>query len=210
MSPKNINMFYDGIIVVFDLEWTSWPGSFERGWSDPGEHKEIIQFGAVKSDVASSFIEIAHFECLVHPNINPVLSDYITSLTGITQTTLNDSGISFPEAMAEFVKFIGTETTALCSNGYDNYIMAENCKMNNMKNPLDGHNFVNLRPLFTQAVGPGGGHPSSASIPGLLGLTVDHQSHTGLGDSRNILDSLRHLHKDQQFSFLNPRLRPAK
>ena len=37
-------------VVVFDTEFTAWQGSMERGWSGPGEHKEIVQIGAVLLD----------------------------------------------------------------------------------------------------------------------------------------------------------------
>ena len=37
-----------GGMVVMDLEYTAWEGSLERGWSKPGEAREIIQIGDVK------------------------------------------------------------------------------------------------------------------------------------------------------------------
>jgi inhibitor of KinA sporulation pathway (predicted exonuclease) len=78
-------IFDEKTLVVFDLEWTAWPGSFERDWSGPGELREIIQFGAVKADVANNLAETGHFECFARPTVNPILSDYIIALTGITQ-----------------------------------------------------------------------------------------------------------------------------
>ena len=35
-------------IVVCDLEYTAWAGSLQRGWSDPGEHREIVQIAAIR------------------------------------------------------------------------------------------------------------------------------------------------------------------
>ena len=37
-------------IIIFDLEWTSWPGFLESEWVMPGKHRKIIQIGAVKLD----------------------------------------------------------------------------------------------------------------------------------------------------------------
>ena len=37
-----------GEFVLFDLEFTAWEGSLERGWSEPWEAREIIQIGAVR------------------------------------------------------------------------------------------------------------------------------------------------------------------
>ena len=64
-------IFDEKIIVVFDLEWTAWPGSFERDWSGPGELREVIQFGTVKAEVASSLTEIDNFEKAGPPHDQP-------------------------------------------------------------------------------------------------------------------------------------------
>ena len=66
----------NGNIVVFDLEFTSWKGSLQRNWSKNGEHREIVQIGAVMIDLESNFKIINQFNCLVKPTINPYLSDY--------------------------------------------------------------------------------------------------------------------------------------
>ena len=69
-------------VVIFDLEFTAWEGSMESRWMRPGELTEIVQIGAVKLD-AASLKEVDAFEMLVKPRVNPVLSDYLVSLTGI-------------------------------------------------------------------------------------------------------------------------------
>ena len=72
-----------GDMVVLDLEWTAWEGSLARSWTGPGECREVIQVGAVRVD-ALRFERLAAFDRLVRPVRNPVLSDYITRLSGLT------------------------------------------------------------------------------------------------------------------------------
>ena len=74
----------DGVIAVFDLEWTTWEGAQARNWSGPGEEREIVEIGAVKLDGRNSLREISAFDMLVRPRLNPLLSDYFTGLTGDT------------------------------------------------------------------------------------------------------------------------------
>ena len=59
--------------IVFDTEFTSWEGSMENNWSREGEHRELVQIGALK--ISDGKI-IDKLDILVKPQINPILSDY--------------------------------------------------------------------------------------------------------------------------------------
>lgn len=185
-------IFDEKTLVVFDLEWTAWPGSAERDWSGPGELREIIQFGAVKADVANNLAEISHFECIARPTVNPDLSDYIIALTGITQPDV-DGALPFAETWPAFREFIGEGGPWIRYNGYDPMVLGENCTINDIEDAMQDLNFHNLRPMIIEALGPDGEAPVSADLARLFGLNDSHQSHTALGDSRTILDALRHL-----------------
>jgi hypothetical protein len=37
-------------IVIFDVEVTTWEGTWERRWSGEGEYREVVQIGAVCAD----------------------------------------------------------------------------------------------------------------------------------------------------------------
>jgi len=185
-------IFDEKALVVFDLEWTAWPGSAERDWSGPGELREIIQFGAVKVDVANNLAEIGHFECFARPTVNPILSDYIIQLTGITQPDV-DAALPFAETWPVFRKFIGDGMPLTCYNGYDPKVLGENCAINDIDDAMQGLNFHNLRPMIIDALGPEGEAPVSADLARLFGIAESQPSHTALGDSRTIVDALRHL-----------------
>jgi len=116
-----------GTVVVYDTEWTSWSEFAAHNWKQPGRYPEIIQIGAVKLDVADDFREIAAFQCFVRPKRNPQLSDYIIDLTGITQEVIDREGVPFPDALADFVGFIGGNIAALFSFCRVGALVPKNC-----------------------------------------------------------------------------------
>ena len=69
--------------VIYDLEWTTWSGAIEREWSEKDEYREIIRIGAISIDL-DSLQEIEALDVFVKPSVNPILSDYCTKLTDIT------------------------------------------------------------------------------------------------------------------------------
>lgn len=48
MSSSNLPT---GTVIVFDTEYTTWDGAKERGWSNPNEHRELVQIAAQKINV---------------------------------------------------------------------------------------------------------------------------------------------------------------
>jgi inhibitor of KinA sporulation pathway (predicted exonuclease) len=185
-----------GNIVIFDLELTAWPGSMERDWKGENEHREVIQIGAVKADAGNDLIEVGQFQVLIRPLINPVLSDYIMALTGIRQDDIEQSGVSFEEALDQFHAFAGNDTAAICCNGIDATVLDENCKINSISNRFQNSNFVNLKPLFLKALQGVSTNPISGDLATLFGLSSEHQKHDALGDSLTILAALRHLRQN--------------
>lgn len=181
-------------IVVFDLEYTAWPGAMERNWSGPGELREIIQIGAVKAEVTTGMAEIGCFSMVVRPARNPLLSDYITALTGITQAQVDDQGVPFAQALAAFLAFVGDDsTTEVCSNGSDDLRLYENCRLYDLPEaPLAALRFRNLRPWLTARLGPGAVLESCRLLEN-FGPSAGQPLHDGLGDARIILETLRRL-----------------
>ncbi len=123
------------IFCLFDTEFTAWEGSQETGWSKNGEEKEIIQMSAilVKRFENKLFI-IDDLNLYVKPNINKILSDYITNLTGITNKKIDDDGIHFMDAIEKFYKFCfyNNKNIQIFSYGNDYSIIKENLKLNNV------------------------------------------------------------------------------
>lgn len=178
-------------LVVFDLEFTAWEGSQARGWSGPGEHPEVVQIGAVRLDPAEGFAERACFDQLVRPTINPVLSDYFITLTGIRQSDVDSAGISFPEAMAAFRSFVdGAE--AVFANGYDRQVLEENCRLNGIDFALPVGLFHNVGGMLARLAGVGG-HVSSANLPDRVPGVPRLPAHHALSDARMVAAALARL-----------------
>ncbi len=183
----------DATVVVFDLEWTAWEGSKARGWNGPGEHREIVQIGAVRLDGGLGLNETGGFETLVRPRINPDLSDYFTNLTGITPAMVERNGVGFAAALKDFHRFVGSDTAAILSFGMDPEVLALNCRMNDIENPFAPSLFTNVIPAFRAALGIGGGEFSSSDLPRLMDFAPPGAAHDAIGDSRCIAEALRRL-----------------
>ena len=185
-----------GAVVVFDLEYTSWEGAAERGWSGPGEHREIVQIGAVRLDAADGLRETGALERLVRPARNPVLSDYFVALTGIAQAAVDRDGVPFTEGLIDFLDFCNG-AAALCCNGWDHRVIEENCNLAGIPYPLDEARVRNVQPILKRAIDA----PSwitSSDLPRLLGLETDGPAHQGLADARAIAAALRWIANEER------------
>lgn len=188
----------EGHVVIFDLEITAWEGSLARGWSGPGEFMEVVQIGAVKLDAAVSMAELDCFDVLVQPVKNPVLSDYFTNLTGITNADLEERGLDFGVALTDFADFVG-DAGMVISNGDDWSELEQNALWAAVDWPFPPGLFRNIRGSFSELLGIPRNKAVSSELPRLLGLAPVPGAHTGLGDSRAIAAAIRHLRTEGRF-----------
>ena len=181
-------------IVVFDLEYTSWPGSMQNKWSAPGEHREVVQIGAVRLSVPG-LTEQSTFNQLVAPQRNPILSEYFERLTGITNEQIAENGIAFDTALQSFLTFCGGATMA--SYGDDRAVLMENTELLGLpvQRPLPP--FLNLAPWFAE-LGVDTTSVSSSGLPAHFGLNSSEKRHDALGDARAIAMALRHLAREEE------------
>lgn len=183
--------------VVYDLEYTSWEGARERRWSGPGEHREIVQIGAVVLD--DGFSELNSLEILVQPRRNPVLSDYFTRLTGITQARLDGEGVDVDQALDRFLDFAGP-CMPLVSNGLDALVLAENCRLLDRPDPFAGRT-MDVYPYLLTASGRS--ELFSCDLPAIFGLPpVDGAAHTALADARCVAAALAQVSQSNSKAFL--------
>ena len=115
--------------VIYDLEYTTWPGAVERSWSGKDEYREIIRIGAISIDL-DNLQEIEALDVFVKPSVNPILSDYCTKLTDITNEQIQTEGMEFHEALYEFVNFVGKRN--IFCYGVDILHILENLRLNNI------------------------------------------------------------------------------
>lgn len=170
------------LAVVFDLEFTAWEGSRERRWSLPGEKTEVVQIGAVKLD-ARSLAEVDTFEALVHPRLNPVLSGYFITLTGITNEALASRGIDFIPAYRAFLDFTGGAT--IHAFGRDDLILAENLKLYGWGRAMPMPRYRNVVPWFAaQGIDLAGKH--ACDVAEAAGVPFAGRRHDALSDALSV------------------------
>ena len=179
-----------GPVIVFDTEYTAWEGSMARGWSEPWEHREIVQIGAVKLD-AATMQEEAALDLIVRPVLNPILSDYFIELTGVTNDRLSREGTTLAEAVDRLTEFMGPDAPAL-SNGNDWGMIEQNCTLLDMACGLPKDRCIDIRTPLQKAFAVG--RPvDSYLLAGMVGTTVEGRAHDAVFDARSIAAALAHL-----------------
>jgi len=172
--------------IVYDLEFTSWEGSHDRGWSRAGEHREIVQIGAVR--VGTDLAEQKTLLLYVRPSINTQLSQYFIDLTGITQEKLDRDGIDTPAAIEQFKQWCGD--LPLYAYGNDILVIEETCRLNNIENPFPLSQANDIREYF-KTVNVDTNKYQSGTIGTAFGLENKERAHNALNDARFILEALR-------------------
>lgn len=174
--------------VLFDLEFTSWPGAHERGWSGPNEYREIIQIGAIR---VLGDKEVDSFCVFVRPEKNPQLSEFIIELTGITQSDVDEKGLGFPEALVQFREFVGS-LPAYCF-GHDTEVIEENAGFHGDSLSLSREQFHNLRPIVAPVFLEKGvdiDKYSSGTLVEAFTGAPGFRAHDAVNDMRNLLKAI--------------------
>lgn len=195
-------------IVIFDTEFTTWDGARDNGWtgrtpSGEKQHREIVQIGAIKVDWPSGTV-VSTFDQFVKPLVNPDLSPYFTNLTGITQEQVDTKGVSFAEALENFLAFIG-EDGPLYSYGNDIGIMGESVALNqcNAKRLYAARNCaaINLN-YFINQFDPASRSANSGTLAAYFGVAdrlPPGSEHNAVFDCYSILAALLHMREQGAF-----------
>lgn len=181
--------------VVFDLEFTSWPGALEQDWAAPGQLREIVQIGALRVRDDHSIVE--EFEALVRPVVNPRLSPYFTGLTGIQQEEVDRDGRSPAAAIGDFLAFCRGQS--VLSYGNDMVVLGENvgwarARGEEVKNGFLGANFLNVRP-WLNALAPATASANVGRLWQVLELPKPFagEEHSALFDCYSFAAAIKHL-----------------
>lgn len=160
--------------IVLDLEATC--------AEDKSVEHEIIEIGAVKVNEQGEVVD--EFSEFVKPVQNPTLTDFCTQLTSITQEQVDDARL-FPDVLASFQEWIGTEEYVLCSWGfYDKKQLIKDCERNNLATKwLNRHISVKHQYAEMKKLKRGLGVPKALEREG---LTFEGIHHRGIDDARNI------------------------
>ena len=194
--------------IIFDTEYTTWPGCQENGWRG-NQKKEIVQIAALK--ISDKFDVLAEFNALCQPIINPVLSEYFTDLTHITNKQVKKNGEAFPTVYQRFKSFIEND---ICyshawgsnyENEADGNIIRENISLNNLSESQQII-YRNIAPVFKMLYRENNIRISlqtSGQIADLLGIKEKLEAlhldvHNALYDVYSILEGLKFFYPRSQ------------
>ena len=186
-------------LVLYDTEFTAWPGSVQRNWSGEGEAREIICLCAQRLSLPD-LSTVSHFRAYVRPRNNPTLSPYITRLTGISQRDV-DAADDFPRVWARFLEWAQGSATLYSysgdarDDGADREIVLENMAIHAMT-PVSNDLLARMRNiavLFSRAGIPTDRYSSGTlceAFPGSCGVPRPHDC---AWDVESLARSLRAL-----------------
>ena len=179
--------------ILYDTEFTAWPGSQQRNWGNAGEYKEIIQLAALKVRFSDDqLVPLSSINVLVRPTINSRLSDYIIKLTGIEQPILDDHGIDFASCARQFAEFTHQGSIKCYSWGPVEVVLKENYRLNDLKWDFPDKSFGDLKSqLYNLGLDfrcvPSGG------LANKVGVELDGHLHNALYDVKSIAAFLNQL-----------------
>ncbi|MCQ8192308.1 3'-5' exonuclease [Streptomyces rugosispiralis] len=186
--------------VVFDLEFTTWPGALEQDWSEPGQLREIVQIGALRistDSAAGAHSVVEEYEALVRPVVNPRLSPFFTGLTGVDQETVDREGVAPADAIGDFLAFCRGQS--VLSYGNDMVVLGENvgwarARGEQIKNGFLTTPFLNIRP-WLNTIAPTTASANSGRLWEVLGLPkpAAGKEHSALFDCYSIAAAIGHL-----------------
>lgn len=184
-------------LIVFDTEYTSWEGAQQRKWSGTGEHREIFQIGAIQFNPFSSQDPISVLSLIIRPKLNPQISTYVSTLTGITPETVSTTGISFEEAILQLYTFADGGRIPLLSYGPDSGVLTENAQLCGLLPPPFEAKLYDILPLI-RTLGVSTEKYVSGTLHQAFGIDLDLRVHNASDDCLSIVHSLLFLLQEQQ------------
>ena len=177
--------------VLLDTEYTANENSKKNDWA--GEHKEVIQIGALW--VERDLTPVMEKSFIVRPVIQPILSDYIIQLTGISQDMV-EGGHSLEKALEPIA--VWAENLQVFCYGRDGEVIIENCRLLGIPCPIKPEQFINLRPLLAPILTARGIDPTQYSSGELVKAfnIRGEKAHNALNDMKNLLMVLQKLRED--------------
>lgn len=178
--------------VIIDTEFTAWEGSAQRQWSGVNEYRELIQIGAVKVSMTQTACAVSErLNILVKPVINPVLSDYIVKLTGISQSMVDEHGVDAASAITTLYHFCEDGRLPVWSWGSDERVLKENAALGAFSLPEFEPGINNLQALLQRYEVPYS-EKASGELASALQLDVGGHAHNALYDTESIAAALSH------------------
>lgn len=194
----------DETILVVDLEATCWEDqTTPAGDAQSVNNMEIIEVGCVLATRKGELLDARSF--LVRPTRNPVLSDFCTELTGITQEMV-DEAPAFPGAVQAMNTWLGDlpDDFIWCSWGnYDRLHLEAQCQLDGAWPIILAHPHLNLKRIWRRTTGQKRKN-GFANALAFHGLEFEGHHHRGVDDARNMARVLPYMDWSLEPELLTP------
>jgi len=177
-------------LIGIDLECTCWPNEMVGA---PERHeREVIEIGLAAIDMASMEIVGTH-SVLIRPEKHPVLSEFCTSLTTITDQMLESSPF-FAEGLGQAMQWLSqfSDDFAWCSWGmFDLHHLQQECQQKGVELELRSALHFNAKTIYSRS------HPrlkrrGMKSALAHEGIELLGSHHRGVDDARNMARLIIH------------------
>lgn len=193
--------------IVFDCEFLVTENAQRRFWCGPHDPDPVIaQIGAVKVSLTDSFEIVDAFKAYIKPvdrfGNRYTLDPFFTKLTGITQKTIDNNGMSLLNANEQLRDFAGD--AKLWSWGKDELnMMAISCYVAGIEPSLPAQKFDNACRLMLAAGMPYDDIKRTRSNALADYFELEHpplSEHDALDDSLSVAYVIQHLLREKRLS----------
>jgi len=177
----------DRPLLIIDLEATCWSSrTTPEGQPQSIWNMEIIEIGCALATRDGKLLDSRSF--LVRPVQCPLLSEFCTELTGITQG-MADEAPTYAEAIADLNQWLGApaESFIWCSWGnYDRLHLAADGEKHGIRPMLASYPHLNLKRIWRRTTGQKRKN-GLAHAMGFHNLAFEGRPHRGIDDARNMV-----------------------
>ena len=169
--------------IVIDLEWNQAMSSKSSVFNHLPIHLrgEIIQIGAVKLN--DDYTPGEEFQCDVKPVWFRKMHYKVKKLTGFDNARLSH-GLSFPDAMEQFLAWCGPDCTFMTWGYDDRGIMEQNLIIHDLEIDWLGQ-WINLQLIYNQQTDGDKNQKSLETAMEHFGIEQTRVAHDALGDAYN-------------------------
>ncbi len=197
-------------LCVLDFEATCWNDNSEKYKNQ----MEIIEFPSVLYEIdeeKKTFLFVSEFSSYVKPTINPILTEFCTELTGITQEQVSQAETidvvynNHTKWLNEHVLPNSKFIFATCGNWDLNIQLPREIKNKSLKPNNYYNTFINVKNEFeyfykTKTFGMSG-------MLKFLNIKLEGRLHSGIDDTRNIAKIMLRMindgHTYDNFEFIS-------
>jgi len=205
-SQKNEKQFE--YLLVLDFEATCQDG---RKISP----QEIIEFPCAIINTKNGFKTEDIFHKYVRPIHHPILTDFCTNLTGITQDMVSTSD-TFDTVFTQFRTWLENEHGLVGSHSEqtnDNFafvtcgdwdlkhMLPEQCRTSQVSIPGYMKKWINIKSSFSSLFGTNKFPKGLSSMLHQLDMEFEGRPHSGIDDVKNIVRIVQHLAQKRNFVF---------